>query len=82
MTGVVPWVVIKVEVVWTTVYTLFFNEGKTCRKYLYLEIKKRDMKNLDKKMEQAEVIKNADGSTSKKYLHRIVQDPIGSYRIL
>ena len=41
LTGVVPWVVIKVEVVWTTVYTLFFNEGKTCRKYLYLEIKKR-----------------------------------------
>ena len=34
-------------------------------KKMYLEIKKRDMKNLDKKMEQAEVIKNADGSTSK-----------------
>jgi len=34
-------------------------------KEMYLEIKKRDMKNLDKKMEQAEVIKNADGSTSK-----------------
>ena len=41
LTGVVPWVVIKVEVAWTTVYTLFFNEGKTCKKYLYLEIKKR-----------------------------------------
>ena len=34
-------------------------------KKMYLEIKKQDMKNLDKKMEQTEVIKNADGSTSK-----------------
>ena len=31
----------------------------------YLEIKKRDMKNLDKAMSQAETIKNADGSTTK-----------------
>ena len=34
-------------------------------KELYLEIKKRDMKNLDKAMAQAETIKNADGSLSK-----------------
>jgi len=34
-------------------------------KKMYLELKKQDMKNLDKKMEQTEVIKNADGSTSK-----------------
>ena len=34
-------------------------------KKMYLEIKKRDMKNLDKAMEQAETIKNADGSTSR-----------------
>jgi hypothetical protein len=34
-------------------------------KEMYLEIKKRDMKNLDKAMSQAETIKNADGSTTK-----------------
>ena len=34
-------------------------------KELYLEINKRDMKNLDKAMSQAETIKNADGSTTK-----------------
>jgi hypothetical protein len=36
-------------------------------KQFHLERRKELMANLDKKMEQAEVIKNADGSTSKKY---------------